>query len=73
MSPKSVLWLRTKVIGCLLPGQLRVNMGYDLGMMDFGHEIEIPIESVPPNLRLPNSEFWLRFDDEEVIHIKPIE
>jgi hypothetical protein len=62
--PKSI---HTKVIGAFVPGHVRVCMGYGVGMLDGGVDIEVPIEHIPLDLRVPNSEFMLQFDAEHKI------
>lgn len=51
-----------KVLGCLRPGYLTVFLGYGVGMMDGGIPTDIPIDLVPSDLRMPNSEFIVVLD-----------
>lgn len=54
--------IHAKVIGAFVPGYVRVCIGTGMGMMDGGKDIEVPIEQIPVDLRMPNSEFMLLFD-----------
>jgi hypothetical protein len=47
--------LQGKVIGCLQDGFVTIIIGYGAGMMDGGYPEPIPVELVPPALRLPNT------------------
>ncbi|QDT40040.1 hypothetical protein Pan241w_00930 [Gimesia alba] len=46
-----------KVLASLRPGYLTVFIGYGLGLADGGIPHEVPIDNIPFDLRLPNSEF----------------
>jgi hypothetical protein len=54
--------IHAKVIGALHPEQITVRVGTGIGMLDFGVDREVPIELIPLELRIPNSEFMLVYD-----------
>lgn len=49
--------VRGRVIDCLAPGFVRVILGYGIGMLDGGVEVDLQASIFPPALRFPNSEF----------------
>ncbi|QDV48076.1 hypothetical protein [Gimesia fumaroli] len=51
-----------KVLASLRPGYLTVSIWYGLGMTDGGIPHEVPIDDIPFDLRLPNSEFTAIID-----------
>ncbi len=57
------------------PGILQVLVGPGMGMLDGGIPTEIPMQTVPPELRTPNTEFTLVRDpgDDDFIEVEPIE
>lgn len=66
--------IHAKVIGALHPGQVTVRIGTGMGMLDFGLDREVPIELIPLELRIPNSEFMLLYDTKkELAGIERIE
>jgi hypothetical protein len=60
--PRTVLKARAKALACLRPGYLTVLLGYGLGMSDGGVPFDVPMDDVPSDLRLPNSEFTVVMD-----------
>lgn len=48
-----------RVLGPASPGFLRVIIGPGIGMLDGGLEIDLPVNQIPEDLRLPNSEFMV--------------
>ncbi len=60
--PETILQTPAKVLACLRPGYLTVFVGYGLGMADGGMPHDIPMDLVPFDLRMPNSEFTLVLD-----------
>jgi hypothetical protein len=56
-SEEETIKIRAKVLGCLRTGYLTVIVGYDYGMLDGGIPTDIPMDIVPFDLRMPNSEF----------------
>src|SRR5438094_473863 len=56
--------IRAKVVDCLRSGYLTVKVGYDIGLMDGGYDTEIPVDIVPPELRMPNCCFMLISNDD---------
>jgi hypothetical protein len=60
--PDTILKAPGKVLACLRPGNLRVFVGYGLGMADGGILHDVPMDLVPFDLRMPNSEFTVVID-----------
>ena len=60
--PETILKAPAKVLGCLHPGYLRVIVLPGHGMADGGTPHDVPLDLVPLDLRLPNSEFILVLD-----------
>ena len=52
-----------RVFACLLPGELRLTLYPGVGLADGGRPIDVPVECVPPDLRMPNTNLWVRFDE----------
>lgn len=48
-----------RVLGCLTPNTITVVVLPDNGMADGGVPTQLPVEMVPPELRMPNSVFDL--------------
>lgn len=58
------------VFACLLPGELRIVLFPGVGMVDGGAPYDVPAMLVPPDLRMPNTPIWVRFDDDlDIIRI----
>ncbi|QDU12307.1 hypothetical protein CA11_00840 [Gimesia maris] len=51
-----------KVLASLRPGYLTVSIGYGQGLADGGVPYEVPLDDIPFDLRLPNSEFTVIID-----------
>ncbi|WP_417387921.1 hypothetical protein [Gimesia sp.] len=51
-----------KVLASLRPGYLTVFIGYGQGLADGGAPHEVPLDDIPFDLRLPNSEFTVIID-----------
>lgn len=66
--------LHAKVLGCLAPGKLTIVLGPDIGLLDGGIPIEIPMEIVPFDLRMPNSRFYVvqDFAGGEIVSIERV-
>jgi hypothetical protein len=60
--PETILRAPAKVLGCLRPGYLTVSLGYGLGMANGGAPGDVPMDLVPFDLRMPNSEFTVVID-----------
>jgi hypothetical protein len=50
------------VLGYVSPNYLRVVVMPGVGMVDGGIQHDLPLEIVPPDLRMPNSEFTVLLD-----------
>jgi len=53
-----------RVLACLSRDTITVILYPNVGLADGGSKITLPIEAVPPDLRMPNSEFYVVFDRE---------
>lgn len=53
-----------RVLACLTHNTITVILHPGAGLADRGVKIILPIEDVPPDLRMPNSEFDVIFDEE---------
>jgi len=53
-----------KVFACLLPGELRITVMPGRGQMDGGAPWNVPVDLIPPELRMPNTRLWLELDDD---------
>jgi hypothetical protein len=51
------------VFACLIPRELRITLHPGAGLADGGAPHDVPIEIVPPELRLPNTPLWVQLDD----------
>ncbi|QDV15466.1 hypothetical protein Pan153_00800 [Gimesia panareensis] len=60
--PENTIKTPAKVLASLRPGYLTVYFGYGQGLADGGIPHEVPIDDIPFDLRLPNSEFTLILD-----------
>ncbi len=54
--------IRAKVIGCTQPGFFRVLLGCGHGMLDGCVPCDIPVDSIPPEFRMPNSKFLITME-----------
>ena len=61
-NPDGSYMIHAKVIGALHRDQVTVRIGTGSGMLNGGIDMDIPIELIPIELRIPNSEFMLVFD-----------
>lgn len=51
-----------KVLGCLRDGEITIILCAGIGLADGGDRQELPIQLVPVDLRMPNSEFDVLFE-----------
>jgi hypothetical protein len=51
------------VMACLLPSELRIVLHPGVGLVDGGVPLDIPMDIVPLELRLPDKLLWIRFDE----------
>jgi len=64
--------LPTRVIGCVEAGTLRIKVGVGIGMLDGGMEMNVPVEAIPPDLRMPNSQFLVSFAPDKSLIVERI-
>ena len=60
-------WLErvpAQVFACLTPGELRIIVHPGNGFVDGGAPWNVPVDVIPPELRIPNTRLWLQLDDE---------
>jgi hypothetical protein len=60
-------WLErvpAEVFACLIPGELRIIVFPGYGQANGGAPWDVAAELIPPHLRLPNTQLWLRLDNE---------
>ena len=60
-------WLErvpAEVFACLLPGELRITVLPGNGHVNGGAPWDIPVNLIPPELRMPNTHLWLQLDDD---------
>jgi hypothetical protein len=51
------------VFAALAPGTLRLTLFPGLGMADGGIPLDVPVEDIPPDLRMPNTLLWLELNE----------
>jgi hypothetical protein len=56
--------VRAVVLGCVIPGELRIVLEPGVGHVDGGVHSNIATQIVPVELRMPNSCLWIDFDAE---------
>ena len=64
--------VRSRVIGCLEDGLVTVLLGVGFGQLDGGIPTPIPAALIPPNLRMPNAEFYLVIQHGEIVSVESI-
>ncbi|MCE5302554.1 MAG: hypothetical protein LLF97_05525 [Planctomycetaceae bacterium] len=52
-----------EVFACLKAGELRLTVMPGVGLANGGSPCDVPIDKVPPNLRMPNTKLWIRMND----------
>jgi hypothetical protein len=52
------------MFGCLKRGEFRVILHPGAGMLDGGAFFDVPYDSVPFELRMPNTKLWIKLDDD---------
>jgi hypothetical protein len=59
-------WLEripAEVFACLKAGELRITLMPGVGLANGGSTCDVPIDKVPPHLRMPNTKLWIRVND----------
>ena len=51
------------VFACLIPGEMRVMLLSHVGHVDTGALLNVPIEIIPFELRVPNARLWVELDE----------
>lgn len=52
-----------EVFACLKAGELRITVMPRVGLADGGSPWDVPIDKVPPDLRMPNTKLWIRVNE----------
>ena len=52
-----------RVFGCLRDGELRITVLPGVGMVDGGVPYDVPTSVIPFDLRMPNTDLWIRCDE----------
>lgn len=52
------------VFACLLPGELRIIVRPGVGLAGGGAPWNVPVERIPPELRMANTPLWLKLDEQ---------
>ena len=52
------------VFACLVPGEIRIILHPGVGMADGGAQYDVPIHTVPFELRMPNTLLWVQLDSD---------
>ena len=52
------------VFGCLLPREIRIVLHPGAGIADGGAPLDVPVERIPLELRMPNTTLWIHFDED---------
>jgi len=70
--PNQVSRTTVTVIGCLRPRNLTVILGAGVGLADGEITTEIPLQLVPIELRIPNTQFvvLIRWIDDQIIRVE---
>ena len=53
-----------EVLACLAPGELRIIVLPEVGHVNGGVPRDVPVELIPPELRMPNTRLWLQLDED---------
>lgn len=65
-------WLEripAEVFGCLRSGELRIVVLPGNGHLNGGAHWDVPIETIPFNLRMPNTRLWLKLNENlKIVH-----
>ena len=61
-----------RVLGCLSRTHITVILYPNVGLADGGINIDVPIEDVPLDCRMPNSEFDMIFDSQDHTYLRII-
>jgi hypothetical protein len=51
------------VLACNIPGENRIVLHPGVGLANGGAPRDVPLDLVPPELRLPNTPLWVQLDD----------
>lgn len=51
------------VFACLIPGEFRIMLHPGVGLADGGSPLDVPVDEIPFDLRVPNTPIWVQLDD----------
>jgi hypothetical protein len=60
-----------EVLGPGSPGHLTVTIGIGIGLLDGGVRREVPVETIPFELRPPNSRFTVVIEAGRIVRVEP--
>jgi hypothetical protein len=53
-----------EVFACLIPGEMQIILGPGLGLANGGAPLDVPMELIPFELRVPNTPLWVQMDED---------
>ncbi len=54
--------LRGRIFACLRAGEISIHVLPGVGLADGGRLFDAPLDVVPFDLRMPNTDVWVQFD-----------
>jgi hypothetical protein len=60
-----------EVFACLIPGEIRIILLPGVGLADGGAPLDVSIDLIPFELRVPNARLWVQMDEDmnEVLRV----
>jgi hypothetical protein len=52
------------VFACLIPGEIRIILCPGAGLADGGAPLNVPVEQIPFDMRIPNTPLSIHFDEQ---------
>jgi hypothetical protein len=52
------------VFGCLVSNEMRIILYPGVGLADGGAPCDVPMETIPFELRVPNTRLWVQLDED---------
>ena len=74
MEEQKTIRVNASVLGPSRPGFLMLILGHGQGLADGGFPTEFPVAAIPPEYRMPNSQFMITMEPRggEVIKVEPL-
>ena len=58
------------VFACLRADEMRITICPGAGLADGGSPLNVPLDQIPTDLRMPNTPLWIHFDkDWNILHV----